>query len=165
MNNPDFLVWTDGSGYKDGFGGWAAYVHTPDKTHELFRMGAVVGTSVDRAELTGIIEGLQMVADLMTIIPHKLAMGQRVWKPKVKMYSDRENLVLSIQKVNARSNSPDLWRRFEFYEGFMALDANHVLRETDFPEFVFVDLHASSARIIAKQYAEASGLPRSIIEI
>jgi ribonuclease HI len=160
MTNPDFLAYSDGSGYQDGFGGWAVYVCTPTKSATMFRMGAIIGTTVDRAELTAILEGLQMVMELAASLPRTIPLGQHLWKPKVKLYSDRENLVLSIQGVNERSNSLDLWKRFEFFETHMVIDANFVERETDHEEFTFVDLHASTARIMAKNYWEACGLPQ-----
>jgi hypothetical protein len=33
----DILVFSDGSGYKDGFGGWAAFACTPDRNWKTFR--------------------------------------------------------------------------------------------------------------------------------
>jgi len=160
MTNPDFMIYSDGSGHLDGFGGWAVYVCTPNKSASMFRMGAVIGTTVDRAEMTAILEGMQMVLELAAALPRTIPFGQQHWKPKVKLHSDRESLVMSIQGIYERSNSLDLWKRFEFYEAHMVIDANFVARETDFEEFIFVDLHASTARIIAKNYREACGLPK-----
>ena len=160
MTNPDFMLFTDGSSYdQDLYGGWAAYARTPDKSVKLFRMGAVSGTTVDRAEMTAILEGLNMVLEASYAMPRQIPMGQHHWKPRVQLFSDRENLVLSIQAVYARSNNPDLWKRFEYFEAHMVIDANHVADETAFEEFVLVDLHASSARIMVKNYADCCNLP------
>lgn len=161
--SPDFIVFSDGSGYKDGYGGWCCVVSALHNEQRMFRMGAVVGTTVDRMEMTALLEGLQLVDEMRN--DHPKAQGDigRCWHPVVLVLSDRENQVLSIQKVYDRSNSRDLWARFEYYELRMHIDAKHVERETDHPEFVIADLHASTARILAKEYAEANELPRHLI--
>ncbi len=158
MSEHDVLVFSDGSGYeKDGFGGWAAMACTPDRNWKMFRMGAITGTTVDRAEMTGMLEGLQMAWEMSLSLP-KFVRGD-VRKASVLIHCDRENVVLAIKKVYDRTNAPDLWARFEFYEKVMDVYANHVMRETDFPEFQQCDLHASSARIAAKDYALTLSLP------
>ena len=156
---PDFLMFTDGSGWKDGYGGWASLVKTFDGAHQMFRMGAIIGCTVDRMEMHAILEGLQLAIEMIPWAVREPDDDLRTWKPKVKMFSDRENLVLSIQRVYDRSNSRDLWARFEYYESQLDIEAEHVLRETDFPEFVQVHTHASTGRIIAKEYATATDLP------
>lgn len=125
----------------------------------MFRMGAIVGCTVDRMEMTAILEGLQLVIEMTPWAVREPDEDSLTWRPKVKMFSDRENLVLSIQRVYDRSNSRDLWARFEHYEGLIDIEAQHVLRETDYPEFVQVDTHASTGRIIAKEYGMATDLP------
>ncbi len=160
----DVLVFSDGSGYKDGYGGWAAYVCTPDRRWKTFRMGAIAGTTVDRAEMTAMLEGLEMAFWMARDLPQYQVnfgdmMGAPCDRPKVLVYTDRENMVLSCKGVYDRSNSPDLWRRFEHYERELALTVMHVERETDFPELQTCDLHASTGRIIAKNYAENCALP------
>lgn len=156
----DYLLFTDGSGYQDGYGGWACIVTDPSGTPLMFRMGCIMGATVDRMELTAILEGLQLVEELKTTNPKSIGDQGRTWHPVVHLFSDRENLVLSIQKVYDRSNAPDLWKRYEFYEGRLHVVARHVERETDHSQFITVDLHASTARIIIKQYGEANELPR-----
>ena len=163
-NDYDVLVFSDGSGYKDGYGGWATMACTPDKNIKLFRMAAVVGTTVDIAEMTGMLEGLSLAHDIALDIPkfyqYRITSGfEHPDKPKVLIYSDRENMVLSVKKVYDRSNSPDLWARFEHFEKVLDIDALHVERETDFPEFQFCDLSASTGRCIAKGYAENCKMP------
>jgi len=160
-NRPaDFLMFTDGSGYKDGYGGWACLVKTSDSMHQMFRMGAVIGCTVDRMEMTAILEGLQLVVEMTPWAVRRPEEDRNTWRPKVRMFSDRENLVLSIQGVYDRSNSPDLWHRFQYYETLLDIEPVHVLRETDHPEFVTVDMQASTARIIAKEYGLATDLQR-----
>lgn len=150
---PDIIVFSDGSGFhKDSFGGWSAIATTPDRIWKLFRWGSMVGTSVDRMEMTAMLEGLQMAVEIADVLPKK---SLKKIKSKVHIYTDRENMVLSIKNVYSRSNSPDLWARFEVYEKILDITATHVDRETDFPEFVQVDLHSSSGRIHAKGYYES----------
>lgn len=153
MTPSDFLVFSDGSGHIDGYGGWASYMKSVDGRFSMYRAGSMIGTSVDRMEMTAMLEGLQMVLE---IIPHadQSPRLMKTWKPKVDLFSDRENMVLSIRGTYSRSNSADLWRRFEFYESLMVIEAFHVPRETDYPEFVQVDLDASSGRILIKDFAE-----------
>ena len=156
-NDADLLVFSDGSGYKDGYGGWSAICCTPERNMKTFRMGSTFGLSVDRAEMTGMLEGLEMALSISRVLPK--AMTIEGWKPMVNVYTDRENMVLSIKGVYDRSNCPDLWRRFEHYEKHLNIVAIHVFRETDFPEFVQCDLNASTGRLIAKSYVEAMALP------
>lgn len=154
---PNYFLFTDGSGYKDGYGGWACLVRSPDNMYQMFRMGSIIGATVDRMELTAILEGLQIVFEL-TAEERGGYLGKDC-RPIVALFSDRENLVLSIQGVYDRSNAPDLWARFAFYEKYLGVDAKHVLRENDYPEFEKVDLHASTGRIIAKTYGEHIEVP------
>jgi hypothetical protein len=155
----DLLVFSDGSGYKDGFGGWAAFACTPDRNWKTFRQGAIIGTSVDRAEMTGLLEGLEMAWELARLHPKFQLSNPDSVKPKVRLHCDRENLVLSIRGVYDRSNCADLWARFAYYEKVLDIIPVHVERETDFVEFVQCDLHASSGRIVAKDYANAAKVP------
>ena len=154
----DILVFSDGSGYKDGYGGWAACACTPDRNWKTFRMGSTFGLSVDRAEMTGMLEGLEMALSMSRVLPKAYTMGEG-WKPVVAIFTDRENMALSIKGVYDRSNCPDLWARFAYYESKLDIVATHVERETDFKEFVMCDLHASTGRLIAKSYGECLNIP------
>lgn len=164
--NANFTIWSDGSGYKDGFGGWAVRVKSGDGAYDVFRMGCMMGTTVDRMELTGMLEGLQVIFEWFQVQASSSGVrrdADDAPRPQVKIYSDRENLVLSIKRVYDRSNALDLWARFACYEQFMTVTAEHVMRETDFPEFVMADLHASSGRLIAKNYAESVDVPPHLL--
>ena len=119
-------------------------------------MGAMSATSVDRAEFTAFIEGLRLCLEVWSGISKTSLRGENEDrpKPKVHWFSDRESLVLSVRKVYARENCPDLWRAFEYYEDRMDIDATAVTEpftETE-PEFVEVDLRASTGREIIKHY-------------
>ncbi len=158
----DILVFSDGSGYKDGYGGWAAIACTPDRTWKTFRMGSTFGLSVDRAEMTGILEGLEMALSMSRVLPRASVM-ETGWKATVMVHTDRENMALSIKGVYDRSNCPDLWHRFAYYEKHLNIQATHVARETDHAEFVMCDLNASTGRLIAKSYGESMSLPDFVL--
>jgi ribonuclease HI len=151
-NTAQFSVYSDGSGHVDGYGGWACYVddHTSGKAY--FRQGSVIGTSVDRMEMTAMLEGMEIVMELArrTEQYQTAKMLGEVWKPLVHLFSDRENMVLSIKGVYERSNGRDLWARFAYYEDRCAIVAHHVNRETETPQFRTVDLYASTGRVVAK---------------
>ena len=162
QTNYDLILFTDGSGHKDTFGGYAAYARTPDKAVSQFCMGAISGTSVDRAEFTALIEGLRICSEMWARFPRKTLLPANAVSPKPKIcwYSDRESLVLSFKRVYARDNCPDLWRAIEYYEEHMVIDAKHVsepFTETT-PEFVEVDLQSSTGRLIIKNYFAATPL-------
>jgi ribonuclease HI len=155
----DILVFSDGSGYApDGFGGWAAIACTPDRTWKTFRMGSTFGLSVDRAEMTGLLEGLEMALSISRALNRAPDMEEG-WKPTVAIFTDRENMALSIKGVYDRSNCPDLWYRFSYYESQLNIIATHVARETDYPEFALCDLHASTGRLVAKDYGRSIDMP------
>lgn len=159
-NSPasDYLVFTDGSGHQDGYGGWAALAIETATGRKMFRMGGQSGTSVERMELTALIEGLLMCAELgrlsLAVEAHQVYFRKTVlWR------SDRESLVKTITGEYRRSTEPDLWKRLDVVMARFAISAEHVSRENDFPEFGPVDLHASTARIMMKSYTLSADLP------
>jgi ribonuclease HI len=152
--NFDYIVRSDGSGHVDGYGGWACSV-TAANGHVRFRFGAIVGTTVDRMEMTAMLEGLTLVFEWATWAAGTSTLPT---KPKVLVLTDRESMALSMQGVYARKSSIDLWRRFEFFEPLMEIQVRHVAGETEH-ELCQVDLHASSGRLVAKEYAVLSDLP------
>ena len=106
----DYILYTDGSGYeKDGFSGWCCQVvsNVPGVEGQR-RMGCMSGSTVDRAEFTALLEGLEMILDLDRNTP---SLGPR--RPKVLWYSDRESLVGGVTRIwgpdKGRNSSPDLW--------------------------------------------------------
>ena len=148
---PDILLVSDGSGYKDGYSGYAIMAWTPDKVWKVFRMGGMSGFSVDRAEFTGCLEGLQMAWAMWGAMPQQ-SMTER--KPVVQWMSDRENLILSAKCVQERSNCPDLWARYEYYETIMTIQATFVNEQQTeaMQEFRTVDVQASIGREMIKNY-------------
>lgn len=151
MTYPNFELYTDGSGHINGFGGWAALAVIDDGSSSVFRMGTACGTSVDRMEFTALLEGLQCVWELAM---RMLAHNDSNWKPDVLWCSDRESLINSVKLVYARSNCPDLWPRFEFYEKIMAIKpyfmTDAVIKDCFY--FQEVDLQSSVGYQMIKNY-------------
>lgn len=147
----DIEIYTDGSGHKNGFGGWAAFIATPDRVFKDFRMGTANGTSVDRMEFTALLEGLQGAWEMSEKMPQK-HLGE--WKPGVRWFTDRESLLNSVKRIYDRSNCQDLWNRFVFYEKRMDIDAKFVTDEMikTMPEFREVDLQSSTGYQMLKSY-------------
>ena len=134
----DYILYTDGSGYElDGFSGWCAqaYSQVPGTDKRRRIMGCMSGSTVDRAELTALLEGLEMILAMDKGVP---CIGER--RPDILWYSDRESLVGGVMKIwgpdKGRNSSPDLWARFAHYERKVHIRGVHVARETDFPEFI-----------------------------
>jgi ribonuclease HI len=152
MNDADFLLFTDGSGYQDGFGGWACLAKTRFQERRLLRVGCASGTSVDRMEMTAMVEGMQMIIDFLNENPN--ALRRLDGTASVTWYSDRESMVKSALGEYDRSNEPDLWHRYVGFQTRLRIEPVFIKRETDFPEFQEVDLHASTGRIIIKNYFE-----------
>ena len=149
----DYILFTDGSGREqDGFSGWSTQVFSqlPCINPRRRRMGAMTGSTVDRAEFTAFLEGLQMILE-MDAEQHRI--GNH--RPEVLWYSDRENLVLSVSGKYGRKSSPDLWARFAYYESRMLIKSTHVSRETDFKEFQDCDLQSSTMRVVIKNYVDS----------
>ena len=158
VDGVDYHLFTDGSGHVDGYGGWACLLEDTDRRPLAFRMGCVIGSTVDRMEMTAILEGLQLVTEHRGPLasPHSKV---RIRRAVVVLTSDRENLVKSIMGEYGRENSPDLWARFSCYEQQLTIRAQHVGRNARIAQMDMVDLHASSGRIIAVNYHTGLELP------
>jgi len=161
MINADIVVMSDGSGYKDGFGGYASLAFTPDGIWKLFRMAGIHGVTVDRAEFTGCLEGLQMAWELWQQMPAR----DETRRPVVIWMTDRENLLLSAKNVQARSNCPDLWARYVWYEERMSIHPDFVSKEMEKTnlDFKMIDVQASTGREILKAYIATVKVPKAYL--
>jgi len=150
----DFTLYTDGSGYQDGFGGFCSTFVSSIPGHEEKKtvMGSMSGTTVDRAEMTALLEGLQAISEFLEVVP-KFRLGGR--KATILWYTDREALAKSVDGTYGRHSSPDLWVRVAHYEKMFDITPHWVERENEFPEFQACDLHASTQRVIIKNYIES----------
>jgi len=150
-DNYDIEIYTDGSGHINGFGGWAAFITTPDRIKKDFRMGSACCTSVDRMEFTALLEGLQGAWEMVMQRPEYMDPD---WKPNILWFSDRESLVNSVKGIYGRTNCPDLWQRFDFYEANMIINPRFVTEEIKktLVEFKEVDLQSSVGYQMIKNY-------------
>jgi ribonuclease HI len=151
----DYVLFSDGSGHQDGYSGWCAVVINQHDGSVMRTLGSVFPSSTNRAEFTALLEGLELI---QTLIDNGKLKSIHPGRPRIHWYSDRESLVGSVSRkwgeFAGRSAEPDLWRRFEHYENRFVITATHIKRETDFADFEFADLHASSQRIVLKSYCE-----------
>lgn len=138
----EWLIWTDGSGHTDGYGGYgaiAARVKSRAGIHPgpLRASAAIHGTTVNRAEFTGLLEALQMIHSSEM----KARGGGSSMYPsvpvRVRWFSDRENLVLGVgldpatgDPYYARHVDQDLWARYDWYAKSILVYPVYVARNT-----------------------------------
>lgn len=165
-NDVDFTLWTDGSGHSDGVGGICCVVKDQDQRGVRMAIAAMSESSVDRCEFMALIEGLRLVMEMWRANPlawtysETEQYGRTLKIPRIKWYSDRESLVLSVKGVYDRSNCEDLWAAFAWYESRIDLNANHITEPVteEMPEFVECDLQSSTMRVMLKNYFEQTPL-------
>lgn len=150
----DFTLFTDGSGYQDGFSGYCAIFISNVKghPHKGQVIGAMTGSTVDRAEMTGLLEGLEAIRAFLETVPKFRILGS---KPSIAWYTDREALAKSVKGEYGRGSSPDLWARLAVYEEQFNILPTWVSRETETEDFKVCDLQASTLRVIIKEYSQS----------
>jgi len=148
---PEFVVFTDGAGYQDGYGGSAAIVASARHGKMFHRVLAATGTSVDRSEFVALLIGLRAILDEMCWTSDVRLKAMSVIPVKVLWYSDRESLVKSVNGEYGRKAQPDLWHLFAWYERYFQVHAVHVPRKTNSLQDV-TDRMASEARIVIKDF-------------
>jgi hypothetical protein len=161
VNAHDFLIYTDGSGYSDGYGGSACLVKSSKHNKREVRLIAYSHTSTDRAEFEALLAGLQSILECMgwDDTAELKALKFKPKKPSVCWFTDRESLVLSIWRdedgntIYKRRKQGDLWARFEYYEGLFDITPMLIPRNS-MDEHAFVDRLASEARLLVKEYLE-----------
>jgi ribonuclease HI len=156
---PDFFLYTDGSGYQDGYGGAAALVLSAQHNIWKVNFAGYCGTTVERAEFEALLIGLQTI--LVEIKWDAAFHHQRLERmpATVRWFTDREALAKAVQRdsegnpVYSRRSTPDLWARFSFYERLFLVDPVFMKRETNAYHNV-VDRFASDSRLLVKDYME-----------
>lgn len=128
-------------------------------THD-YRIGSASGSSVDSMEFTALLEGLDLALQQPVDANFRRA-SSGDFRRAVLWRSDRESLVRSVAGLYARSNLPEYWCRFAYYEKRILLIPVHIGREEEnnFPEFRFCDLQASTQREVLKGYLETIHVP------
>lgn len=152
-DNFDFTLYTDGSGFTDHYGGFAAVVLSNKNIGPLYTPACGCSTHMEtgRAEFSAILLGLHTILETTGWINSTCSMLQlQINKPRVLIVSDRQDLVGSINKIFRRKQNGDLWASFEWYAQYFDIEAVHVGRET-------VALHKTADRM-------ASGLREVIMD-
>lgn len=143
-----YFLLTDGSGHQNGVWGGSCMLLAP--RFGLYRCAEVGGTcgSVERAEFEALLLGLQLIQDHRE--GSKSLTHESLRIPKVYWVSDRQSLVLAVMRDKdddnkppySRKSTPDLWRRFSFYEERMKITPTQSSpKETEW--FKHVDIRSS----------------------
>lgn len=151
----DFVITADGSGHHaDSVGAWAVIVTSKQypQCKRITAVGCSSHTTVPRAELQAIIEGLHIIANILRIDTSKSVQNQfGIIMPTVRIVSDHLNHVNAIN--DAMKYAPDahvdLWQQFSWYTNYFEITAQHIpghkhLRE----EHDRVDCLASLGRVV-----------------
>ena len=154
-----YIIYSDGSGSTDHFGGYAAIAVTPSLDDHCYiaSCGCATHTEVGRAEFMAVLNSLHSIFDVRGINKHSSAVemcenlgGRRI---RVHIVSDREDLVGSINGMYSRKSNPDLWAQFAWYEQYMDITASHTKRETN-PTQSLADKTASLMRCVLKDFVD-----------
>lgn len=156
-NSCDFLLYTDGSGYTDPYGGYSAMGLIMRRPVEVVHAcAAVFNTDTERMEFEALLNGIQ--AFLNKLKPDKFTLAKmQVQKPTIVWFTDRESLALAVwrdengEPFYSRRSTPDLWRRFEYYEELFHIIPLCVKRDT-VPAHKVVDEIASGLRVLIKEW-------------
>ncbi len=125
----DYVLYTDGSGHQNGWGAYAAVARYNTDLNHLLRVAGNYGSSVQRNELTALLEGLFAIADHQ--LRRVIQLGLREVSPgnpwntfagedriTVLWFTDRENLAKALvydddmRPLNKRARERDLWMRY-----------------------------------------------------
>lgn len=157
-SNFDYGIWSDGSGYTDGYAGYAVIIKSFDPSGaQDCRAAAMFGQDTERAEFEGLLAGLQAITEREIRLNGKNSLRFRGRKLLVRWVTDRESLALSVWRTGAgktfygRESSPDLWARMMYYEEFIEVAPMFERRKTDEVQDV-ADRIASEARILFKEW-------------
>lgn len=152
----NYLLFTDGSGWTDPYGGCASLaIGMRPENFLKYTMKAAFGTDVERMEFEGLLDGLQSI-----IVASKRADDYiRRMRPRVAWITDRESLALSVWRpagprqpsFYGRKASPDLWARFAYYEELFEIVPLCEERNTH-ASHALVDELASELRVLMKEW-------------
>jgi len=157
----DFIIYTDGSGYTDGYGGASSLMVSKKYGLRETRLISYSHVTTDRAEFEALLSGLQSIVESMgwSKVSKVKELMELPVKPSVCWYTDRESLALAIwrdengETIYKRKTSGDLWARFEFYEQIFDISPFCIERNST-EEHAYVDKLASESRLIVKEYFE-----------
>lgn len=153
----DYMLYTDGSGYTDHFGGYGAIALSAKHSAHCYiqSCGCATHTETGRAEFLAVLSGLHSILEengweTESVLDSRFQ-GDRL---KVHIVSDRADLVGSINGYYRRKSNPDLWQQLAWYERYIDLTAEHVKRETHNVQSI-ADKTASLMRLVIKDFVEA----------
>lgn len=124
----EYVIYTDGSCYhKNNSGGYATIVISIFDGNHLTVAGSSTNTTVARMEFLAMLDGLEIILEDFT----KEAM-RKPHEDEIMAYwfSDREDLVKSVNGEYKRKVNQDLWARFDYYNSFIKIKAQFVPRAT-----------------------------------
>jgi len=165
-SQPDWLIYTDGSGHKDLFGGCSTLAVGKDNNGnpaKRERAAGLIGTTTEAAEFYGLLFGLGAVYETHTTPDKGQSYKELMYRlerkrPTIHWITDRESLALAVFKhpengnpVYRRSSTPHLWAWFEFFEPFFRIIPLFYGRNTD-PLQAYTDEIASELRLLVKDY-------------
>jgi len=108
----------------------------------IYRGGVETGSSVRRAEMKGLLAGLQIVGQFSAILDEgvrKSMLRGETRRPSVLWYTDREDICHAVtpeegKRINSRDKDADLWASVAWYESWVSLTAVKVPRNTVGPQ-------------------------------
>lgn len=177
----DYLLFTDGSGCTQGWGAHAAVIQRIDLDPEKgfrrvvdsrVRVGASYGSTVQRNELTAMLDGLHEILqwhiaetrddDGIAVDNQRKGLQKLVADDRVTVmwFTDRSNLAKALlfdehdRPLNARASDVDLWLRFSSMARFACITPMLVARNS-VPEQAACDAMCSAARLALKGSLDA----------
>lgn len=141
----DFVLWSDGSGCRWGWGGYACvFRENASGLHDV-RFGGTFGETVRRCEFRALLAGLHGIMDyrLRDIESHGAYEGDKPidelsgnGKITVAWYTDRRELALSLiyreggGPVYDRKKDKDLWAQFMFFQRYFCITPRPIDRNS-----------------------------------
>lgn len=143
----DYVLYTDGSGHQDGWGAYAAVAKHNDTDEFILRAAGNYGSTVQRNEMTAMLDGLFSIADHQIRRVMKLGLEEvnsgNPWhtllgenRISVMWYTDRQNLAKALLfdeeglTLNKRGNERDLWMRYSSMSRYFCITPMHTARNT-----------------------------------
>lgn len=142
----DYVLYTDGSGHQDGWGAHASVAKFSATGEHIVRVSSNYGSTVQRNELSAMLDGLFAIADHQIRRVEKLGLREVPKNPwnafqcddriTVLWFTDRQNLAKALlfdedsKPLNARNNERDLWLRYSAMAKHFCITPLQVPRNT-----------------------------------
>jgi hypothetical protein len=152
----DYQLYTDGSGFNDGYGGYASLLLSADNCCFNPSRGAVHPTSTSRMEFIALTTGLRSLYDWLGLDNGNNLRMIEFRPPTILWVADREDLVKSVDTAKSgygRKANGDLWAQFEYFERLFSIQPIYIPRETN-AWHSWCDLQSHQCRRLIKVYIE-----------